>query len=391
MALLSSRLQQSPLRSRRSESGICDCKSSSVCSRIWKPRKQNKRLCSAIAVDSPSELSSVSRIRWGSSKLQGLRSEMEDDVVVRSDGLGDFTFAAVFDGHAGFSSVEFIREELYEECSKALRGGLVLADKNLNAIKDALREAFQSVDKKLLSRLDTMGNEDESGSTATAIFVRSDVMFISHVGDSCVVVSRSGKPEMITCPHRPYGNNRMSLEEIKRIRAAGGWIVDGRICGDISVSRAFGDIRFKTKKEEMLEKGVIERRWSQKFVSRVQFKGDLVTAVPDVYEVDLGTDDEFILLASDGLWDYMKSNDAVTFVRNQLRQHGDVKMASEALARLALDRRSEDNISIVIADLGRTDWKNLPVQGPNYLSEVSQAFATVGFVVLGIWMTSLVL
>lgn len=34
---------------------------------------------------------------------------MEDDVVLRSDGLDGFAFAAVFDGHAGFSSVEFLR------------------------------------------------------------------------------------------------------------------------------------------------------------------------------------------------------------------------------------------------------------------------------------------
>ncbi|CAA7408624.1 unnamed protein product [Spirodela intermedia] len=384
MALLSPRLQQSPLYG----SCRCDC-NSYVSGRVARARRQSKRWCSAIAVDSSPALSSVSGIRWGSSKLQGLRTEMEDDVVIRSEGFGGFTFAAVFDGHAGFSSVEFIRDDLYKECVTALKGGLVLADRNLNAIRDTLCEAFQSVDAKLLSRLSETGTEDDSGSTATVIFVRSDVMFISHIGDSCVAISRSGKAEVLTNPHRPYGSNRMSLEEIKRIRAAGGWIVDGRICGDISVSRAFGDIRFKTKKNEMLEKGVLEGRWNQKFISRVQFKGDLVTAVPDIYEMDLGPDVEFILLASDGLWDYMKSYEAVTFVRNQLRQHGDVQMACEELARVALDQKSEDNISIVIADLGRTDWKKLPVQGPNYLFEVSQAFATVAFVSLGIWISSL--
>lgn len=40
------------------------------------------------------------------------------------------------------------------------------------------------------------------------------------------------------------------------------------------------------------------------FVS-IQFTGDLVTASPDVYQVALGQDAEFIVLASDGLWDYM--------------------------------------------------------------------------------------
>lgn len=349
-------------------------------------RRPKGTWCSAIAVDAP--LASVSGIRWGLSKHQGPRSEMEDDVVLRSDGLDGFSFAAVFDGHAGFSSVAFLRDELHKECAIALQGGLLLASKNFNAIRDALQKAFQNVDSKLLIWLEEMGNEVDSGATATVMFLRNDVLIISHLGDSCVVISRTGKAEVLTNSHRPYGNNKAALEEVRRIRAAGGWIVDGRICGDISVSRAFGDMQFKTKKNEMLVKGVEEGKWTEKFISRIQFKGDLLTSSPDIYQVELGSDVEFILLASDGLWDYMKSSDVVTFVRDQLRQHGDVQLACEALARVALDRRSQDNISIVIADLGRTDWQNLPVQGPNYVYELSQALATIGIVSLGIWISS---
>ncbi|CAL9116294.1 unnamed protein product [Musa textilis] len=352
-------------------------------------RRARGTWCSAIAVDAP--LASVSGIRWGSSKLQGARSEMEDDVVLRSDGLAGFSFAAVLDGHAGFSSVEFLREELYKECSLALQGGLLLTSKNFAAVRDAIQKAFEDVDAKLLIWLEQTGKDVESGATATVMFIRNDILIISHIGDSCVVISRTGKAEVLTNPHRPYGKNRVSLEEIKRVRAAGGWIVDGRICGDLAVSRAFGDMRFKSKKNEMLMKGVEEGRWSDKFVSRVQFKGDLVTSSPDIYQVALGSDVEFVLLASDGLWDYMKSSDAVSFVRDQLRQHGDVQLACEALARVALDRRSQDNISIVIADLGRTDWQSLPAQGPNYVYEISQALATIGVVSLGIWISSFLL
>lgn len=43
--------------------------------------------------------------------------------------------------------------------------------------------------------------------------------------------------------------------------------------------------------------------------ARIQFTGDLVTATPDVLQVDLGADAEFVLLASDGLWDYIKRSD----------------------------------------------------------------------------------
>ncbi|KAJ0045554.1 hypothetical protein Pint_05087 [Pistacia integerrima] len=396
---------------------------------------------SAIAIDAPSSLSGVAGIRWGSASLQGPREEMEDDLVIQSDGLDGFSFAAVFDGHGGVSSVKFLRDELYKECVAALQGGLLLSGKDYNAIREALEEAFQNADKKLLSWLEMNVEEDESGATATVMLIGKDMLFISHVGDSCLVLSRSGKAEILTNPHRPYGSNKVSLQEIRRIREAGGWvcfsilqilfllltfsfsssgqfalnfcipqlvillqnlniqislgctkeyflIVNGRICGDIAVSRAFGDIRFKTKKNEMLKKGVDEGRWSEKFVSRVKLNEDLVIALPDIFQIDLGSDAEFILLASDGLWDYMNNSEAVTFVRNQLQQHGDVQVACEALAQAALDRHSQDNVSIVIADLGRTDWQNLPLQQQNIVYEFGQAFATIGIVSLAIWMSS---
>ncbi|KAG9447841.1 hypothetical protein H6P81_013969 [Aristolochia fimbriata] len=362
--------------------------SSSCTGNLTTSKKKSKPKAIAIDAPSPSDSAGVATIRWGSSKLQGSRSEMEDDFLLRSDNLNGFAFAAVFDGHAGFSSVQFLRNELYRECVEALQGGLLLSGRDFSAITGALQKAFKSVDAKLLTWLEEMGNNDESGATATAVFVGNDLMIISHVGDSCVAISRSGKAEVLTSPHRPYGNNKSSLGEIRRIREAGGWIVNGRICGDISVSRAFGDARFKTKKNEMLEKGVEEGRWTQKFVSRVQFSGDLVTATPDIYQVDLGPDVEFILLASDGLWDYVSSSDAVTIVRNQLRQHGDVQLACEALAQAALDRRSQDNVSILLADLGKTDWQRVQPQQQNVFLEVGQAFATVVIVSIGIWVSS---
>ncbi|XP_039022875.1 LOW QUALITY PROTEIN: protein phosphatase 2C 57-like [Hibiscus syriacus] len=344
--------------------------------------------CSAIAINAPSSLSDVSGIRWGSASVQGRREEMEDDLVVRSDGLDGFSFAAVFDGHGGVYSVKYLRDELYKECVTALQGG-VLLNGDFNSIKKALAEAFEIADKKLLNWLEKIvdGN-DESGSTATVMLIGNEVLFISHVGDSCVVLSRAGKAQVLTDSHRPYGSNQASLQEIKRIREAGGWISNGRICGDIAVSRAFGDTRFKTKKNEMLKKGVEERRWSEKFISRVVFNDDLVIASPDTFKVAFGSDAEFVLLASDGLWDYINSSDAVTFVRNQLRKHGDVQVACDALAQTALDKGSQDNVSIIIADLGHTEWQNLPVEQQNFLFEFGQALATVGVVSLGIWLSS---
>ncbi|KAJ8771327.1 hypothetical protein K2173_026504 [Erythroxylum novogranatense] len=389
MALLNSRLERFLLTKLH----FSNCRTKTTINRsnsFVSVRPKSQQQCSAIALDAmSSSLTDVAGIRWGYTSLQGVRDEMEDDIVIRSDGLDGFSFAAVFDGHAGFSSVNFLRDELYKECITALHGGLLLRGKDFNNIRKALKEAFENVDAKLLNWLEMTCKEDESGSTATIVFLADDMLIISHIGDSSVVLSRSGRPEVLTDPHRPYGSNKVSLQEIRRIREAGGWIVNGRICGDIAVSRAFGDILFKTKKNKMLKKGLEEGKWSGKFISRVQFNSDLLIASPDVFQVSLGSDAEFIVLASDGLWDYIDSSDAVTFVRNQLREHGDVQLACEALAQAAMDRRSLDNVSIVIADLGRTDWKGIPLEQQNVFYEFGQAIATMGIVWLGIWVSSM--
>lgn len=213
------------------------------------------------ASDTPAEGS----IKWGHTRVQGPRSEMEDDIVLRveEEELNGFTYAAVFDGHAGFSSVKFLKEELYKKCAEALQDGLLLESKDLDATKEALGKAFLEADRQLLSWIEEMGDDVESGSTATVMFVGGDRLIVSHIGDSSVVISRSGKAVQITSPHRPYGNSKVSLNEIRRVKEAGGWVINGRICGEISVSRAFGDMRFKTKKKEMLDEGLQVGRWSQ--------------------------------------------------------------------------------------------------------------------------------
>ena len=113
MALWSPRLQRFILNNNNHVAKI-DLKktnNSFITSRKWS-RQSTRRSCSAIAIDAPSSLSDGvgSGIRWGSAKLQGAREEMEDDaVIVSNNDLDGFFFAAVFDGHAGFSSVKFLR------------------------------------------------------------------------------------------------------------------------------------------------------------------------------------------------------------------------------------------------------------------------------------------
>ncbi|GJS15805.1 protein phosphatase 2C 57 isoform X1, partial [Tanacetum coccineum] len=222
-ALWSPRLQRFILNNNNNNHvAKTDLKKNILTSRKWS-RQSTRRCCSAIAIDAPSSLSDGvgSGIRWGSAKLQGAREEMEDDaVIVSNNDLDGFFFAAVFDGHAGFSSVKFLREELYKECVKSLQGGQLLNKKDYKGIEIALQEAFENADAKLLNWLEMNEDDDESGATATTIVIGNDMLFISHVGDSSAVLSQSRKAEELTNSHRPYGRSKASLQEIKRIREA---------------------------------------------------------------------------------------------------------------------------------------------------------------------------
>jgi len=50
------------------------------------------------------------------------------------------------------------------------------------------------------------------------------------------------------------------------------------------------------------------------FLCRIKFKEDIIISSPDVSLVELGPDVEFLILATDGLWDYMKRSIQVSFI-----------------------------------------------------------------------------
>ncbi|CAI5533045.1 unnamed protein product [Closterium sp. Naga37s-1] len=315
------------------------------------------------------------RLKVGCHAAQGRRDEMEDHVVVLEDIGAGFLYAGVFDGHAGVyltatrcafdghpvrfdghpgaSSAKFLSDELHDDCMEALEGGAVLEDEDLTAAEDALEDAFLKADQRLLQWLEEHSSEPESGSTGTVAFVRHDRLFVAHIGDSRAVMAVGGGDEgYISDDHKPSGDSGKAQAEIKRINKAGGWVSQGRVCGVIAVSRAFGNVAFKTRKEEMMQQGVKKGRWTTRWVSKRKYDSDWISALPDVYGTELTEDAEFVIIASDGLWDAFSSSEAVSFVRSEMEKHGDVQQACEALVHAALhDRETEDNTSVIVISL----------------------------------------
>ena len=104
----------------------------------------------------------------------------------------------------------------------------------------------------------------------------------------------------------------------------------GRTCGDLAVSRAVGDRDFKaaynsgtTDEQEALS----SNSWAGPDVFLYPeghsglFYGDIVSNTPDIRTFKVGSAgvlEEFLLMACDGLWDVMDSDDAVRIAKNLL-------------------------------------------------------------------------
>ena len=82
---------------------------------------------------------------------------------------------------------------------------------------------------------------------------------------------------------------------------------------------------------------------------------------PDVTELRLKEGDEFLIVATDGLWDVVSSQDAVTRARRELRAGKHPQAVAEMLTRTALKRRTADNVAVVVVDLsGPGGWAAAP-------------------------------
>lgn len=90
---------------------------------------------------------------------------------------------------------------------------------------------------------------------------------------------------------------------------------------------------------------------TDEFASRVDFTGDPLVCIPDVTEMDLTSTDDFIIVATDGLWDVMSSAEAVRFVRRQLKKRLTIQKITEELVDLANKRYTTDNVAVILIDL----------------------------------------
>jgi protein phosphatase 1B len=165
-------------------------------------------------------------------------------IVGLPNGLTDWSFFAVFDGHAGARVSAHCADNLLdsiiqvEEFKANVEPG---SDKEISAeqielVKAGIRDGFLKLDEKMKGLPEVVSGEDKSGSTAVAALISTKHMFLANCGDSRAVLSRAGKCVFSTLDHKP-----VNPEEKERIQRAGGSVMIQRVNGSLAVSRALGD------------------------------------------------------------------------------------------------------------------------------------------------------
>lgn len=212
-------------------------------------------------------------------------------------------FQIVFDGHAGARVSAFcagnlldtIQSEEFHQ-SAASSNGPITAEQ-IERVKQGIRDGFLKLDDKMKRLPEVVSGEDKSGSTAVCALVSPTHFFFANCGDSRGVLSRGGKPVFSTQDHKP-----INPQEKERIQKAGGSVMIQRVNGSLAVSRALGDYEYK----QVEGKGPCEQ---------------LVSPEPEITVESRGEDDEFLVLACDGIWDVMNNEEVCDFVRHQLTIH----------------------------------------------------------------------
>lgn len=131
-----------------------------------------------------------------------------------------------------------------------------------------------------------------------------------------------------------------------------------RVCGELAVSRAIGDRDFKAACNMPLSADTVSDAWETSLFLPYpdghdrQFVGDLVCSAPDFQSIrvgERGIQQEFLVLACDGLWDVMDQDDAVRVAHDLLfNKQYSAKQAAARLAELAIHLGSSDNITVIV-------------------------------------------
>ena len=279
--------------------------------------------------------------------LQGRRKVIEDFHSIHLHHHNQFY--GVFDGHTGNLASKYVASTMYETLSMQLAELNQVAASGQANWKDIITRnvsaAFVDIHERFLEAVSLTPNVamDQSGTTATGLFVSKEAVVIASLGDSRAVLSSSSNDgKNLAAVQLTKDHVASDPDEKKMVESRGGFISSNggidRVNGTLAITRSIGDAGLAT------------------YLSRDPY---VVALTRSEMKETCGVSPCFVIVASDGLWDVMSNEEAVEMVAFVLGSYietdhvsrddgGAFQEAAHSLAIEAYVRGSTDNIGVCV-------------------------------------------
>ncbi|KAM7257999.1 hypothetical protein ACFE04_013740 [Oxalis oulophora] len=260
---------------------------------------------------------------------------LEDQSQVESGSLSTHnsgpygTFIGVYDGHGGPETSRFINEHLFQHLKR------FTAEQQSMSV-DVIRKAYQATEDGFLSivtkKWPTNPQIAAVGSCCLVGVICGGTLYIANLGDSRAVLGRLVKATGEVLAIQLSAEHNVAIESVRQemhsmhpddshivVLKHNVW----RVKGLIQISRSIGDVYLK--KAEFNREPLYSR-----FRLREPFKKPILSADPAISVHELQPHDQFLIFASDGLWEHLTNQDAVDIVQNNPRSFLNFGMISQS-------------------------------------------------------------
>ncbi|MBA0809621.1 hypothetical protein Gohar_025260 [Gossypium harknessii] len=265
------------------------------------------------------------------------QSQLESGLLSSSSSGPYGTFIGVYDGHGGPEASSFINNNLFCNFKS-------FVSENQEMSTNVLRKAFLATEDKFLSLVRKQWlvkpQMASVGSCCLTGVICNGLLYIANAGDSRVVLGRSvrGAKEVIAMQLSTEHNASFDAvrDELRSLHPNDPQIVVmkhkvWRVKGLIQISRSIGDAYLKKaefNKEPLLPK----------FRLHEPFRKPILSAEPSLLVHKLHPDDQFLIFASDGLWEHLSNQQAVRIVQSSPRNGIARRLVKTALKEAAQKR-----------------------------------------------------
>lgn len=232
----------------------------------------------------------------------------------------------IFDGHGSYICSEYVHRRLPEKLVELLEG-------EHKPIEEALPLAFKIVDEEFLNKYSHLRGM-AIGTCVLFTILDQDTLYIANVGDSVAIVARRNKDGVFEAIPINNEHNTQNEEEIAllKLRTTDPFPIRGapnsntpgsRVGGVMSVTRALGDGVFK-----------------KLHMSLPFFEKHLpyLTCEPEITKYKISLQDEFILLASDGLFEQVPREEVLKWIQEYIAEHKTSKADLEKTSEMVVGK-----------------------------------------------------